>query len=193
MTTIKEKPKKGAKKQERIKIPQMVGKEELAEFMKVSPRQIERWEEDGLDRDRTGPRNMYDLYEVFQFRFSTIREKSMTELDLEKLRETKAKADLRELEVEEKRLILLPTDLVLRAWQSILTSVRTAFRGLPSDFKIFNPKLRTEDIDFLKKRITEILKELADSEPIPASLKKYAVECETDFNAPAGDDPKSMD
>ena len=159
-------------KQKLQEIPQFVNKEQLSDFFKISTRQIERWESEGLPVDRSGKKNIYELYEVFMWRFASIKEKSMTELDLEKLRETRAKADIKELEAEEKAGNLLPIDLILMGWQSVYSSVKTAFRGLVSDLKVNNPTIKQTDLDFIKKRVNEILTGISNENPIPRKLRK---------------------
>ena len=174
--------KPGAPKQKRVIIPEMVGKDELAEFFNLSKRMIERWEEDGLPKNTDGPRNMYNLKGVFDWRYAKIEQKSLTELDIEKLRETKAKADLKELEAAEKKGLLLPIDIILKLWQQNIINSKTAFRGLVSDMKTNNQKIKQEDLDFLKRRITEILQELSEADAIPGNLKRFISEYDEDMD-----------
>jgi phage terminase Nu1 subunit (DNA packaging protein) len=191
----KQAPKKKTAKKKAVKkplgkqagpLPEFIDKESMSKLFKVSIRQIERWEVDGCPVDRSGRKNLYDLSKVISWRHAQIQKSELSELDLEKIREMTAKADLRELEVAEKMGNLLPVDLIGSAWSSILSSIKTAFRGLVSDLKIHDPKIKQEKLDFLKRRIDEILTGLSNEDTIPRQLIKAIDKLEEEFNTSPG-------
>ena len=164
--------KKAVKKIEAGSVPAFVDKRELARFFQVTTRQVERWGRDGCPAMDNGDKNLYDLKVVFDWHLSKTKEKSMNLLDMEKLRETKAKADIKEMEVEEKLGNYLPLDEIIHAWQTILSGVKSSFTALPSELKTFDPKIDNKIVKFLKKRVNEILKELSSENPHPEKPKK---------------------
>lgn len=90
------------------------------------------------------------------------RKVSPTSLHSARTRKELALAELREMEVRQKRGTLLDADAVAREWASVLRQVRAGMLAVPSRVRARLPHLTAHDAAVLDEELRQALAALAD-------------------------------
>ena len=129
---------------------------ELAEFLDVSARRIQQYVKDGIIRN--AGRGKFNLKEAVQdfysYQFELERAKLKRKdasLDEAYRRKMLAEAELKEMEVEQKKGELIEKQEVIESWQKILNILKTRLLALPTQIAQEVAGLRR--VNEIKKRI----------------------------------------
>lgn len=111
----------------------IVNKKELAEIIGISERSLTEWQKEGLPvvsyADNRGQANEYDTVAVIRW----LLQRELERLNKEKPRDRldRVKAELAELERDEKLGQLAPAAMFERAWGDHVLAARTEFLTMP--------------------------------------------------------------
>jgi len=159
--------------------------EELAKALGVSTRTIERYRSDGKIPPKKHGKGT-PLYQSIQHYIGILKSGEVNELEEEKIRLTRAQADDKELDVAQKRGLLIPRDAVIEAWSGQKANMRAKLLNIPT--KLAPLIVGENSIDVIKDKtqelIYEALEELAN-DGLPKEYRDRIAEIINDFEAAA--------
>jgi len=149
----------------------IVNQRELAEVLDYSAKSISLWQRDGLPvllETETGLDNQYDIAAVH--RWLMAREIARKVGESEKDRLNRLQGDKLELEIAEKRALLIPTSEIEPAWVAMVLAAREALLSMPARVASIVVQMDGADQvrDFLEMEMEEALKKLATRDDYPS-------------------------
>lgn len=146
--------------------PQRVSVTTLAQFLNLTPRQVQNLANDGvIHKDARGEYEMAASIQSYIRYLQRSRQGNSGSDELLKIKTRKEEAKTRMAEMEVRRLEgeLIPASDVAKAWTDMVAHLRAKMLALPA--KLAPQLLAAEDLNatqtLLKKQITEALQELA--------------------------------
>lgn len=160
-----------------VRCNHLLSKAAIAYGFNVDERTISRWQDQDNDplptfvRQKTSAGNQYDLRAVIEWAqrqaladISVGDDGQVYNYEAERARLTKAQADKTELEVSEKRGLVLNAESVRNTWSDLIASARAKLMALPTKVsaKAMSAKDYREAEDFVRAEIYAVLNDLAD-------------------------------
>lgn len=160
-----------------VKTPHFITKSAVCYGLDVDDRTVSRYQ--GRENDplpvstqrRTKEGNQYDLRAVIEWAqrqaladISVGDDGQVYNYEAERARLTKAQADKTELEVSEKRGLVLNAETVRNTWSDLIASARAKLMALPTKVaaKAMSAKDYREAEDYVRAEIFAVLNDLAD-------------------------------
>ena len=115
----------------------------LARGFKVSPKTVQQWDREGLaDAARLGMKGRtieYDVWKAVEWKnrrdvARVVRDSSPDEMDAARLRKLEAEAEMKELDVGERRGELVPLDEVAGMLREAMETIDSVLRHAPARF-----------------------------------------------------------
>ena len=159
------------------KTPHFITKSAISYAFDVDERTVSRWQDRSGDplpiaiQRRTKEGNQYDLRAVIEWAqrqaladISVGDDGQVYNYEAERARLTKAQADKTELEVSEKRGLVLNAETVRNTWSDLISSARAKLMALPTKVaaKAMSAKDYREAEDYVRAEIFAVLNDLAD-------------------------------
>lgn len=146
----------------------IVNKREIAEIVGVSERSLTDWQRDGLPVAYSGERgesNQYDTEQVIAWMIG--REVSKVQGESQKDRLARLQGDKVELEIAEKRGLLVPAEEIEPTWTALVAAARSYIRAEPD--RLAHLLDVTEGVDakrdLLIETFDEFLRKLSSYDP----------------------------
>jgi phage terminase Nu1 subunit (DNA packaging protein) len=111
----------------------IVNKRDLSEILGISERTLTEWQREGLPVRFSGERgesNQYDTEQVIAWWIA--REISKVQTETAKDRLARLQADRVQLDLDEKRGLLIPVDKIEPAWQGMVLAAKNFLRSQPA-------------------------------------------------------------
>jgi terminase small subunit / prophage DNA-packing protein len=152
----------------------IVNKAALSEIIGVSERTLTDWQRDGLPVVYAGERgesNQYDTEQVIAWMIA--REVGKVQVESQKDRLSRLQGDKVELEIAEKRGLLIPVEQIEPAWTAMVASARSYLRSQPD--RLAQLLEVTDGVeakrDLIAETFDEVLLKLAEYEPAAGDVE----------------------
>lgn len=145
----------------------LVNKRQLSEILGVSERALTDWQKleiplPAVYAERRGQENQYDTRKVIEW----IVSREIANLKVEKPKDKlyRVQAELKELELEEKRGNLAPTSLFEQAWETHIVAARMELLNLPEiAAQEISARYNVEiDVEIISELVHKALEKLSD-------------------------------